>query len=80
MENINNVKKKIGLKECKKAVQSDNALKAFIAQDADERVIKEFKDLCNQKSVEVVKVDTMKDLGKACGIDVGASTVVVLKH
>ena len=80
MENINNVKKKIGLKECKKAVQNDNVLKAFIAQDVDERVIAEFKDLCNQKSVEVIQVDTMKDLGKACGIDVGASTVVILKH
>lgn len=80
MEQLKNLKKKIGLKECKKAVQNDNALKAFIAQDADERVIEEFKHLCNQKSIEVVQVENMKDLGKACGIDVGASTVVILKH
>lgn len=80
MEELNNIKKKIGLKECKKAILTDNVLKAFIAQDADEKVIKEFRELCEQKSIEVIQVHTMKELGKSCGIDVGASTVVVLKQ
>jgi len=35
--------------------------------------------LCNRKSVPVKIVPTMEELGKACGIEVGAAAVAVLK-
>lgn len=72
-------KKKIGLKECCRAVESGKAAKAYVASDAEEKVIRNIIELCNSKTVEVVYVDTMINLGKASGIDVGASVVVVLK-
>lgn len=79
LEELKKAKKKIGIKECCKAVENDKALRAFIAQDAEERVVKPFIELCGQKAVEIIRVDTMSSLGKACGIDVGAATVVMLK-
>lgn len=79
LENMRQLKKKVGLKECQKAVENNRVVKAFVARDADEKVIKSFIELCGNNMVEIEYVDTMKNLGKACGIDVGASTVVVLK-
>ena len=78
-EDLKKLKKKIGIKECQKAVENKKVIKAFIAGDADEKVLKSFIELCKQNSIELNYVDTMKNLGKACGIDVGASTVVIIK-
>lgn len=79
LEELKKAKKKIGIKECSKAVENDRASAAFVAEDAESRIIKPFIELCNQKAVEITYVDTMSNLGKACGIDVGAATVVILK-
>ncbi|MGE5328449.1 MAG: ribosomal L7Ae/L30e/S12e/Gadd45 family protein [Deltaproteobacteria bacterium] len=79
LEELKKANKKIGIKECKKAIENDKALTAFVAQDAEERVIKPFVELCSQKAIDITYVDTMSNLGKACGIDVGAATVVMLK-
>jgi len=79
LEELKKAKKKIGIKECKKAIENDKALSVFVAMDAEERVIKPFVELCGQKAIEITYIDTMSNLGKACGIDVGATTVVMLK-
>ncbi|MGE5472970.1 MAG: L7Ae/L30e/S12e/Gadd45 family ribosomal protein [Ignavibacteriales bacterium] len=80
LEELKRAKKKIGIKECSKAIENEKALIAFVASDAENRVVKPFVELCNQKAVEITYVDTMSNLGKACGIDVGAATVVMLKE
>ncbi len=79
-DTLKKCKKKVGLKECQRAVETDMAVKAFIANDADQDLLQSFINLCMSKSVEIVYIDTMRNLGKACGIDVGASTVVVIKE
>ncbi len=79
-EALNKYKKKIGLKECRKAIEAGKVAKAFIAQDADQNLLESFVNLCKDKSVEIIYMDSMKNLGKACGIDVGASTVVLIKE
>lgn len=71
--------KAIGIKQSLKVVESDNAIIVFIAKDADEKITGSLKELCIAKSVQIEYVDTMKQLGKACGIEVGASTVCLLK-
>ena len=79
LENMRQLKKKVGLKECQKAVENNRVIKAFVARDAEEKVMKSFIELCSKNMVEIEYVDTMENLGNACGIDVGASTVVILK-
>jgi len=71
--------KAIGIKQSLKAVESNTAIKVFIAKDADEKVVGALKELCLNNSVELEYVDTMKLLGKAVGIEVGASAVCLLK-
>ncbi len=55
----------IGLKQSRKAISEGTAGKAYFAKDADPRM--------------TVWIDTMAELGAACGIDVGAAVAVVLK-
>jgi len=72
-------KKTIGIKQSLKAVEENAAEVVFIAKDADPKITADIIKLCNQKSIEIVYVDTMKLLGKASNIDVGASVVALLK-
>ena len=50
----------------------------LIAQDAEERIVAPLVELCERSSVAVTYVDSMKELGSACGIDVGAAVVALL--
>lgn len=63
----------IGTKQTTKAVESGKAVEVFVAEDADPRMVGRIVQLCSQKGVMVTKVDTMRNLGKACGIEVGAA-------
>jgi len=76
---LKNSKKTVGLKQSLKALRKGQVKTAIIARDADERLIKEVLDICERDSIEVIYAEGMKELGKACNIDVGASVVCVLK-
>lgn len=69
----------VGVKQSQKAIARDQAAGVMIARDADEHVTGPVKDLCEAKSVPVETVETMAELGKTCGIHVGASVAAVLK-
>ncbi|MFL0196179.1 ribosomal L7Ae/L30e/S12e/Gadd45 family protein [Clostridium sp. WILCCON 0269] len=71
--------KVVGLKQTVKAIKNNNAKTVYIAKDADDKIIQSVKALIDEDSPEVVYVDTMKELGKLCGIDVGAATAAILK-
>ncbi len=68
----------IGVKQCTEAVATEKVAKAYIARDADAPVREPFEDLCREKSVPITYFDTKQQLGRACGIDVGAACAVVL--
>ncbi|WP_010244892.1 ribosomal L7Ae/L30e/S12e/Gadd45 family protein [Acetivibrio cellulolyticus] len=69
----------VGVKQTIKTIEKGAAKVVFIARDADERVVGKVIELCKKDNVQVVYVDTMKLLGKACNIDVGAAVACTLK-
>ena len=71
-------KRTVGVKQTEKAVVKGIALKVFVAKDADERVTENLVELCKEKAVELVQVETMHELGKACGIHVKAAAAAML--
>lgn len=75
---LKNSSKVVGMKQCLKALENGSVKYAFIAEDADEKLLKSIKDLCNNKSVELIYVESKKTLGKACGIEVGAAVACIL--
>ncbi|RKD30941.1 ribosomal L7Ae/L30e/S12e/Gadd45 family protein [Thermohalobacter berrensis] len=79
LSKLKDVKKVVGTKQTKRAVKNDEAELVFIAKDADAHVTADLIQLCKEKSVEMVYVDTMKELGKACQIDVKAASAAIIK-
>lgn len=68
----------IGTKQTLRALENNKVAVCFIADDAEEHVVQPVKQLCEQQQVKVVRVPTMKELGTACGIDVGAAAAATL--
>ncbi len=68
----------VGLKQSKKAIESGNATLVFLAKDADSYVTAPVEKLCEAKMVEVVFADTMKELAKACHVDVPTAVAAIL--
>ncbi|MEX2459972.1 MAG: ribosomal L7Ae/L30e/S12e/Gadd45 family protein [Paenibacillaceae bacterium] len=70
----------IGTKQATKVIEAGQAQEVFIAKDADLRVTSKVIALCKKMSVQVTYVDSMKLLGKVCGIEVGAAIVAVVNE
>ena len=72
-------KKVVGTKQAERALACDQVKLVYIAKDADNHIINKLTKICRERQVEVVFVDTMQELGKACNIDVNAASVALLK-
>lgn len=69
----------IGIKQVTKALKRGQAKKIFIAADAETRVTEPLVKIANAQKILTETLSTMKELGTACGIEVGAAAVAVLE-
>lgn len=67
----------VGTKQTKKAIESLSALEVILADDADQEITSLIYSMCQARGIPVVHVLSMRELGKACGIEVGAATVAI---
>jgi large subunit ribosomal protein L7A len=72
-------KRTIGTNQTTKALQQSIAKQLFVAKDAEARVIAPIVALAQERGVPVEWIETMKQLGKACGIEVGAAAAAVIE-
>lgn len=79
LDDLKHYKKAVGVKQSTKAVEGGLAAKVLIAKDCEQRVVKNIIELCEKQLVPITYVDSMKLLGKACGIDVEAAVACILK-
>jgi len=79
LEIIEHSKVKIGIKQASRALAEGIALKLFVAMDADVHLTQGLIRLAEENSTEIIYVNTMRELGRACKIDVGAATAVIIK-
>jgi large subunit ribosomal protein L7A len=63
----------IGTKQTLKMVEAGLVEHVFVAEDADPRITSKVIQLCKKNNIPIIYVDSMRKLGKACGIDVGAA-------
>ncbi len=68
----------VGIKQLRKALRDDKAKKVFVASNADPKLVEPIIALCGEKNVPLIQVPTMEELGKACGIAVGAAVAAIL--
>lgn len=69
-----------GTRQSERALLSGAALRLYVARDADPKVVRRVLDLAKENGVEVVFVDTMAELGKACKLRVGCAVACFLKE
>ena len=71
--------KVVGAKQSRRAIAEGNAARVFVAEDADSKLVDPLRILAEEKEIPVQTVSSMKVLGEACGILVGAAVAVLLK-
>lgn len=69
----------IGTKQTLKSMKNGEISEVYIADDADQQITQKVASLANELEIPCQRVDSMKKLGAACGIEVGASTVAIKK-
>ena len=79
LSKLENGNKIVGAKQVKRALNLEEIDRVFIAKDAEGKVIDEIAKICINKHIPLEYIDTMKELGSACGIDVNAATAALLK-
>ncbi|KAB8127622.1 50S ribosomal protein L7ae-like protein [Gracilibacillus oryzae] len=72
-----NIEKIIGTKQVLKAIKNGEATEVIIASDADTQLMGKVSQAAKNHNIPISYVDSMKKLGKTCGIDVGAATVAI---
>ena len=68
----------VGAKQLKKALLGSRAAYVFLAENADPAVTEPIEMLCNSHNIQIYWVSSKDDLGRACGIEVGAAAAAVL--
>ena len=68
----------VGAKQLKKAVNAGRVRCVFLAENADPAVTEPLEVLCRDNHIQINWVSRMEDLGRACGIEVGAAAAAVL--
>ena len=79
MERLKTEKHVVGLKQSVRAVNEGEAILAFVARDADYHVVFPFENLCREKNIQIEYVNNMKELGKACHVEVPTAVAVLLR-
>ncbi|HBA04766.1 ribosomal protein L7Ae-like protein [Clostridium sulfidigenes] len=70
--------KVVGVKQTAKALKNNLGCKLYVAKDADSKLLEPILKLAVDRSLEIVEIDTMKELGVLCGIDVSAATALII--
>lgn len=69
----------IGTKQSLKAMKNGQVSEVYIAEDADKRITDKVAILADELGIPCKRVESMKELGSACGIEVGAAAAAVKK-
>ncbi|MFP4654810.1 MAG: 50S ribosomal protein L7Ae [Methanohalobium sp.] len=69
---------KKGTNETTKTVERGTSKLAVIAEDIDpEEIVAHIPPLCEEKNIPYIFVSQQKELGSACGLEVGCSSVSI---
>lgn len=69
----------VGIKQTVKALESGMVTEVLIAKDVNQHLTSKVVTIAEKHQVPLSYVDSTKMLGKACGIEVGASTVALIR-
>lgn len=80
MENLKgNQNKVVGTKQVIRALNGSTASKVYVANDADTFLFQRVSTAAEKAGVACVRVETMKELGEACGVSVPTAAAALLR-
>jgi large subunit ribosomal protein L7A len=71
--------KVVGVKQTLKALKNNQGKVLYVAKDADSNMTEPILKLAEINSLQIVFVDTMKELGSLCDIDVASISALCLE-
>ena len=77
-EQLTNAAKVVGVKQARRALADGRAKRIYLAKDADPLLTLPLERQALDQGVEAVWADSMKALGRACGIAVGAAVAAAV--
>ena len=80
LEKLAEASRTVGWKQTQRAIEDGTAKMIFLAEDTELHMYEEILACCKKASLQVVPVPAMKELGKACGIQVGAAVVAIVEE
>lgn len=78
IEQLKQENKVAGAKQTRRALKDHRAKRVYMAQDADPRILQPLVQEAVRQQVPLEQVSTMKALGEACGIAVGAAIAALV--
>ncbi len=72
-------RKAVGTKAVLRALKACEAAYAYVASDIDTFLYQKVTRACAEANVPVRKVDSMDELGRACGLTIACAAAAVLK-
>ena len=72
-------KRVVGLKQTRRAIQEGRAARVYLAVDADPLITDPLAALCRENGIPVEGGKTLRELGRAVGIAVGAAAVAEVR-
>lgn len=78
LKSLHRQKVVVGAKQLRKALDKGTARQVYLASNADPALTQTLEALCQHHGVGYIWVRSMTDLGRACGIEVGAATAAVV--
>lgn len=79
LSSLKDKKLAVGARQLKKALVAGKTDRVYLAQDADPAIVDPIAELCRRQGAEALWVRTMEDLGRACGIEVGAAAAAAVE-
>ena len=80
LEELRSSENVVGAKQSRRAIRDGLAQRVFLAVDADPALTEPLSAQCEAAGIPTSSEFTMKELGQAAGIHVGAAVITVLKE
>ena len=79
LERLKNAEKVVGTRRLVRAILAGEIEEAYVARDADLFIVRQVRDACNKMNIRMVEVDSMVQLGQACGVEVKTASAGIKK-
>ena len=78
LNELENTEKVVGVKQVRRALARGQVKRLYLARDADPQLTPPLERQGREQGAEVAWIDSMKALGRACGIAVGSAVAAII--